>query len=117
MSISELQREIEDTALKFNFIRNTVKVDATDFSVKYRLMIDEDFYIQIYTNTRNGTTGLTLVLHGQRIYGRDSEDWKWHRHPFENPDVHDFSEEGSRKVTLEEFLQEVQDILEKVELI
>ena len=65
-------------------------------------MIDEDLYIQIYTNIRNGTTGLTLVLHGQRIYGRDSEDWKWHRHPFENPDVHDFSEEGSRKVTLDE---------------
>ena len=75
MSIIELQREIEDTAREFKFIRNVVKVDVTDFSVKYRLMIDEDLYIQIYTNIRNGTTGLTLVLHGQRIYGRDSEDF------------------------------------------
>ena len=37
--------------------------------------------------------------------------------PFENSDVHDFSPEGSRKVTLEEFLWEVQDILEEVELV
>jgi len=44
MSIDEIQREIEYTAKEFNFIRNIVKVDVTDFSVKYRLMIDKDFY-------------------------------------------------------------------------
>ena len=117
MSINELQREIEDTAGEFRFIRDVVRVDVTDVSVKYRLIIEKDFYIQIYINIRNGTTGFVLILHGQRIYGRDSEDWKWHQHPFENPDTHDFSPEGSRKVSLEEFLWEVQDILEEVELV
>ena len=45
MSISELIKEIEDIAREFKFIRNAVKVDVTDFSVKYRLVIDEEFYI------------------------------------------------------------------------
>ena len=67
MSIGKLIGEIETIAPKFKFIRNVVKIDVTDFSVKYRLMIDEDFYIQLYINIRNGTTGLTLVMSGQRI--------------------------------------------------
>jgi hypothetical protein len=35
----------------------------------------------------------------------------WHRHPFENPASHDFSVEGSRPISLEEFLEEVERYL------
>lgn len=117
MTINELVEEIETVAGEFEFIRNAVKTDVTDFSVKYRLMIAEDFYIHVYINPRNGTTGLALILYGQRLYGRDSEDWKWHRHPFEDPDSHDFSAEGSKEVRLEGFLQEVRGFLERESLI
>ena len=117
MTIGELVKEIETIAGKFEFIRNVVKIDVTDFSVKYRLMIAEDFNVQVYINLRKGTTGLALIFHGQRLYGRDSEEWKWRRHPFEDPDSHDFSAEGCQEVRLEEFLQEVRDILERAKLI
>ncbi len=59
----------------------------------------------------NDTIGFVLVNKGQRIYGRDAIEGKWHRHIFEDPLGHDFSAEGSKKFTLKEFLMEVQEIL------
>jgi hypothetical protein len=85
--------------------------------VKYALMLARDFYVQIYVNVRNDTMGMALIYHGQRLYGRDSIKGRWHRHPFEAPDEHDTSPEGAQAVTLEEFLREVQEIIEREELL
>ncbi len=52
-----------------------------------------------------------LVLSRQRLYGRDCEGGAWHRHPHHDPDIHDVSTEGSRPVSPEEFLVEVEQVL------
>lgn len=115
--IDEVIQEIERAATKFRFVREVIPVDVTKFSVKYRLIVSKDLYIQIYVNVRNGTHGFALVQKGKRLYGRDSEDWKWHRHPLESPEVHDFSLEGAKEVSVEDFLKEVQEILARKGLI
>ena len=71
----------------------------------------------IYANLETGTQNLVLVLGKERIYGRDCVGGQWHRHPYENPDDHDFGEEGVRVVTIAEFLAEVQEILEQGQLL
>jgi len=115
--IDEVIREIERAAARFQFIKEANPLDVTKFSAKYRLIIREDLYIQIYVNVRNGTHGFALVQKGARLYGRDSEDWKWHRHPIENPNAHDFSPEGAKEVSVEDFVKEVQEILARKRLI
>ncbi len=110
-TIPQVIDEFDAAARRFRFIRAIVRVDTTRFSVKYRLVVDSELYIQGYVNVRNGTTGLALIYQGQRLYGRDSEDWHWHRHPADDPESHDFSPEGSRAVSIEEFLLEVGEIL------
>lgn len=115
--IGEVIQEIERAATKFQFITETIPLDVTKFSAKYRLIVREDFYIQIYVNVRNGTHGFALVQKGERLYGRDSENWRWHRHPVEDPNAHDFSAEGVKEVSVEEFLREVQGILARKGLI
>ena len=117
MKLEEVIAEIEEVSQRFPFILEIIKLDETKYSVKYLLMIAEDLFVQVYRNVRSGTIGLALVYHGQRLYGRDREDGQWHRHPFENPLEHDFSAEGSREVSVEEFLEEVQEILEREELV
>lgn len=115
--IKKVISEIEETSLSFTFVKKLVRLDETEHTVKYRLLVDEDLFVQVYVNIENDTNGFVLVSSGQRIYGRDAIDGKWHRHKFEDPLGHDFSEEGSKAVTLRDFLTEVQEILVKENLL
>ncbi|HKZ56128.1 MAG TPA: hypothetical protein VJ024_00330 [Thermodesulfovibrionales bacterium] len=115
--IRKVVSEIEEAALPFPFVKRLVKTDETANTVKYRLLMDEELFVQVYVNVENDTVGFVLINSGQRIYGRDAIDGKWHRHTFEDPLGHDFSAEGSKAVTLKYFLTEVQEILVKENLL
>ena len=117
MHVSERIRQIEDTVRRYAFVQWTIKVDETRYSIKYRLHIEADLFVQVYFNERSGTIGLALIHRGQRLYGRDCEAGRWHRHPDDEPTVHDASPDGARVVSLEEFLAEVQDVLIRNDLI
>ncbi|MFH0967535.1 MAG: hypothetical protein V1862_07625 [Methanobacteriota archaeon] len=69
--------------------------------------MNEDCYSQFYFNEKTGVTNYVLIGALGRLYGRDCFDGRWHRHPFEKPEEHDFSEEGSRKLGPDEFLCEI----------
>lgn len=116
--IKKVISEIEETFLDFPFIKRLVKMDETRHTVKYRLVIiEERLFVQVYVNVENDTVGFVLINNGQRIYGRDAIEGKWHRHTFEDPLGHDFSSESSKKIILKEFLMEVQEILERERLL
>lgn len=115
--IKRIISEIEETSLDFSFIKKLVRLDETEHTVKYRLIIEEDLFVQIYSNVKNETAGYVLVNKGQRIYGRDAIEGKWHRHTFEDPLGHDFSTEGTKKISLKEFLIKVQEILDRERLL
>lgn len=59
------------------------------------------------------TTNFVAIVGSQRIFGRDGDREGWHLHPFHDPDSHDFSSKGKREVTLTEFLEELQEIIER----
>lgn len=111
MRTIDRSHEIETAASQYAFIRRVVKVDQTHYSVKYRLYIAPDLFVQLYFNERSGTIGMVLVHHNQRIYGRDCEAGNWHRHPVDDPLMHDTSPSGAQSVSVGDFLAEIQDIL------
>ena len=115
--IEKVISEIEETSLVFPFVKRLVRVDETANTVKYRLVIEEDLFVQVYVNVENETVGYVLINKGQRIYGRDAIEGRWHRHTFEDPLGHDFSVKGSKKVNLKQFLAEVQEILDRERLL
>lgn len=117
MQIAERIREIETAARRYAFIRQIIKVDETYYSVKYRLIVAPDLFVQLYFNERSGTAGLVLVHRRERLHGRDCESGSWYRHPIEDPTAHDASPEGWRAVSVDEFLGEVQNILVRENLI
>ncbi|MBN1888710.1 MAG: hypothetical protein JW850_12005 [Thermoflexales bacterium] len=117
MRVSDRVREIEKAARQYAFVRYVVKVDETHYSIKYRLHIEADLFVQLYFNERSGTVGLALIHQGQRLYGRDCEAGYWHRHPMRDPVLHDSTTEGIQAVSVDEFLMEVQDILVRANLI
>lgn len=112
MPINDLIVQVQREAQKFPFLREVV-ADQTDHTAKLYLLIRHDLFVQIYANVITGTRGYVLIYRNQRIYGRDRDIKEWHRHPRGDPGRHDFSEEGQREVTVREFLEEVQDLLEE----
>jgi hypothetical protein len=111
MTPDVFEQRVREEASHFAFIRSVVALDKTTNTVKLRLHITTECFVQVYTNVRKGLSSYTLVLHQTRLYGRDNDGTGWHRHPQAAPDGHDFSDEGTRTVSLTEFLDEVQQIL------
>lgn len=112
MNADAVERDVRRTAAQWAFIRQVETIDKTDLTIKLRLHVDTECFVQVYANTDKRLSSYTLVLNRSRVFGRDSEGGLWHRHPAEAPEEHDFSPEGRRAVSLEEFLTEVQQILQ-----
>ena len=111
MTPEAFEQHIRDEARHFAFISNIVSLARTANTVKLRLSITADCFVQVYANLRKDLLSYTLVFHRTRIYGRDNDGAGWHRHPHSAPESHDFSDEGIRPASLAEFLDEVQQIL------
>lgn len=105
-----------DAAAKMYALKIDI-VAKTKNAIKIKLAISESIAVQCYYNQISKTTNFVLIGGSRRLYGRDSVGGAWHRHPFDNPDAHDTSWEGSHMVTPEQFLQEVFEILIREELI
>jgi hypothetical protein len=97
------------------FVRMDV-IEQTLSLAKIRLYITPDLFVQIYRNDRYQTTNLALIHNGQRLFARDELDGRWHRHKYDEPEVHDTSKEGRRSVEIGEFLDEVEQVLAAINL-
>jgi hypothetical protein len=109
----DVERDVRRAAAEWVFIREVETVDKTEHAVKMRLHVDTDCFVQVYANVQKGLVSYTLVLNRYRILGRDCEGGIWHQHAHSAPDQHDFSPEGQRAVSLDEFLSEAQHVLQE----
>lgn len=112
MTVDDFESVSRGAAAEWAFIQFVEIVDKTDQALKLRLHVDGECFVQVYANVQKSVYSYTLVLNRARIYGRDSEGGKWHRHPYGDPESHDHSPEGRESVTLMKFLAEIQQILQ-----
>lgn len=117
MSPDEFEEVVRTTAADWAYIQWISLLDKTEHALKMRLHIDSACFVPVYANPQKTLWSYTLVLNRTRIFGRDCDGGRWHRHPFEAPESHDFSPEGSRPVSLADFLAEAQQILTNAGLI
>ena len=75
-------------------------VARTIIVVKLRIELDEDRFIDVFFNSRNGRADLTLMDSGRRAFGYDNLGG-WHCHPPDAPDRHDACAEPD----IEDFLR------------
>jgi hypothetical protein len=117
-SVDDWERDISELAASFPFVHTVQTLDKNPEALKMRLFLGGNLFVQIYVNLVTGTRNFVLVLGGHRLYGRDCEEGRnWHRHPYGDPTTHDFELEGTRPVTVLEFLQEVQEIVDREGLV
>ena len=113
--MDEFIKEVNEVAKLY-----TLKVEIlarTKNAVKIRVPITENIYIQLYYNKESGTKNFVLIGWNKRLFGRDCVGGAWHKHPFENPEVHDFGKDGKREVSVSDFFEEVFGLLRKNNLI
>ena len=117
-TVEEWEDEITHAARRFPYVRNIVTVDSHPAAIKMRVMLSPEVFVQIYVNVATDTRNMALIVRNQRCYARDCQFCRnWHRHSFDQPDVHNTSPAGSRPIDVEEFLEEVQEIVEREELL
>lgn len=110
--------ETANNALKtYSYYNRLVILNQGSRYIKFRLYIKRELFLQVNRNEAAELTNMVLLNHFKRIFARDKYKGNWHRHPISDPDEHNHSEEGSRQITLNEFLLEVDSILKEKELI
>jgi len=96
MRTDELEKEAKKALKTFPFLKKMELIDKHRGAIKQRLYVEENFYTQAYYNMITGTTNFVAII------GKDS---------------HDCSSEGRKGVTLTDFLEELQEIIEKENLL
>lgn len=105
--IGHLENEIQSIASEFSFIQKAEILLKTPNTIKIKLTISTTCFVQVYRNISKNITNYVLVSGNQRLFGRDCDGGLWHCHPVEKPESHYFSEDGTREISLRDFLYEV----------
>ena len=69
MSTDAVERDVRRSAAQWAFIQHVETIDKTDFTVKLRLHVDTECFIQVYANTHKQLSSYTLVLNRSRVLG------------------------------------------------
>lgn len=113
-SIESIIKEVEAGIQFSSAFRSYEIVDATQATVKIKIYVRQDVYVQVYANSLKNKLNMAFVHGKERIYGEDTEGGILHVHPFNNPLEHVRSETA---ISIEAFLSKVQEYLEIERLI
>jgi len=116
MNVADLSVDLSEELKRRKYFVQMDVLEQTLSLLKARLYISSDLFVQVYRNDRFNTTNLALIYNGNRLFARDELDGGWHRHIQADPEKHDFSDEGSRVISLTEFLDEVEIVLAELNL-
>jgi hypothetical protein len=114
---TDLQSETNEAYDKIWFIASVEEVAHTDISLSVRLHIRPGLFVQAFLGERSGALYFALIEQDRRIFGIDREMGVWHKHPFNDPDLHEPLSEGLEPKPLLTFLAQVETLLLEEELL
>jgi hypothetical protein len=115
-TVGSLLAELDRVSKSRGYIARIEILDLGKAMLKARLYLDQELFVQVYRNDRFNTTNFVLIQAGRRIFARDELGGAWHRHPVADPEFHNASAENRRPVTLEEFMDEVEQVIDELGL-
>ena len=116
LSIADFEEQIRDVCSKSSIVKNIALFASTENSNLWRILLENDTVVDIdisfvdayYSNT--GKTSFAHIKDDVRIFGADNAGGRWHWHPYEDPQRHDFTD---KEITFAEFLKRVEENLSK----
>ena len=115
--LSELWQEAQEALEKVWFVSALGKMERTDVTLSFRLIIRDDLFVQVFSGEKSQSLYMALVEGRRRIYGIDREGTEWHIHPFENADHHEPLSQGLEPKPILTFLAQIEELLVKNELL
>lgn len=103
-TVEELLSEVHQALSRYSYYARCETISRGIHYGKFRLIINNDLFVQVNRNETASFTNFALISGTQRIFGRDEYQGNWHQHPASAPERHDHDLEGSRPVSLIEFL-------------
>ena len=109
--MNELHQEAADALEQVWFIQSLIEQRRTRRTLSLRLDIREGLFVQVFVGMRTDVLYFSLVEDGQRIFGIDKEQDKWHRHPYDAVEQHEPLTEGLEPRPLFTFLSRVEQLI------
>ncbi|MGQ9629715.1 MAG: hypothetical protein ACUVXI_05270 [bacterium] len=73
ITVSSILRELIDRRNPSLFPRLDI-IDLSKFTLKARVYVASDIFVQVYRNDKYDTTNFVLIIGDRRIYARDEID-------------------------------------------
>ena len=109
LTLEEFEKEIYKATSQWKWGEVPVTLKLTPTSIKIRICISQDIFIDCFFNEMTGRTSFTLIEKGDRIFGANNTGG-WRLHPFENPSDHN---PLSQSILFSDFLNMVGNFLAK----
>jgi len=116
-TIDDLFSEAREARDRFWFVQDLNIIEQTNATVTLHLTIGSDLFVQAFLSQSSQRLSFALIGPSGRLYGRDHEHGKWHRHPLSGPEQHESTPEGMSARPFTQFMAEVEEILVEHELI
>jgi hypothetical protein len=117
MNLDEFVAEALAAGERFWFVREVILFERTDATVTVHLHIARDLFVQAFLSAARERVNLAFVGPTGRLYGRDLDHGRWHRHPFGATERHEPTPEGMSERPVTQFLTEVEEILLENDLV
>lgn len=88
MDVDRFLHQLLEELSRLHFVKN-VDLNTEVFVIKGRVLLENNFFLQVYFNASTETTAFALIEEEKRKWGIDFDSIRgWHLHPVENPDEH-----------------------------
>ncbi len=88
MDVDRFLHQLLEELSRLHFVKN-VDLNTEVFVIKGRVLLKNNFFLQVYFNASTETTAFALIEEEKRKWGIDFDSIRgWHLHPVENPDDH-----------------------------
>ncbi len=88
MDVNRFLQQLLEELSHLPFVKN-LDLNTEVFVIKGRVLLENNFFLQVYFNARTKTTAFALIIEEKRKWGIDFDSIRgWHLHPVENPDDH-----------------------------
>jgi len=113
LSMDDFERQLREVCSKSPIVKNVALFSATKKSKLWRVILKDDSNVEIdvafidaYYSAIVGKTTFAHIQNKQRVFGADNAGGRWHWHPYEDPQRHDFI---NGEISFAEFLKRVEE--------
>jgi hypothetical protein len=116
LSMTDFEEQMRDVCSKSSVVKSVNLFASTENSNLWRILLKNDTAVDVdisfvdayYSNA--GKISFAHIKNNVRIFGADNAGGRWHWHPYEDPQRHDFVD---KEIAFAEFLKHIEENLSK----